>query len=248
MQEAFMARDRMQGEVAAQRAYYEAKASRYDEAHVSEGDEHSIAASMMISFFDLLGIRSILDIGAGTGRALLMVKERSPGVRAIGVEPVAGLREQGYRKGLSRDQLVDGDAHQLAYVDGAFDMVCGYGVLHHVPDPDQVVAEMLRVARKAIFISDSNNFGQGGPATRATKQIIDAAGLWPAANYIKTRGKGYSVSEGDGIAYSYSVFNQYRQIDAQCASVHMMNTMNSGPNLYRSASHVALLGIKRNVS
>jgi hypothetical protein len=76
------------------------------------------------------------------------------------------------------------------------------------------------------------------------KQTINAAGLWPLVNWIKTRGKTYSISEDDGLAYSYSVFNDYKQIAKKCRSVHMLNTIDAGPNLYRTASRVAILGIK----
>jgi len=103
---------------------------------------------------------------------------------------------------------------------------------------------MLRVARKAIYISYSNNFGQGSRLSRVIKQAFNAANLWPLANFIKTKGKGYSVSEGDGLAYSYSVFNDYKQIKKACASVHMLNPLDAGPNLYRTSSHLILLGIK----
>jgi hypothetical protein len=103
---------------------------------------------------------------------------------------------------------------------------------------------MLRVARKAIFISDCNNFGQGSKLARLFKQAANAAGLWPMADFIKTKGKGYTISEGDGLFYSYSVFNNYKQIAQACQSVYLLSTTDSGPNLYRTSTHVALLGIK----
>jgi hypothetical protein len=58
-------------------------------------------------------------------------------------------------------------------------------------------------------------------------------------------GKGYIVSEGDGIAYAYSVFNSYKQIQQECKSIHLLNTTPGGINPDRSASQVALLGIKK---
>jgi hypothetical protein len=103
---------------------------------------------------------------------------------------------------------------------------------------------MLRVASKAVFISDGNNFGQGSPPQRMIKQALRAAGLWKAFDYVKTRGKGYLISEGDGLYYSYSVFTDYPQIARSCSRVHLLNTRPSGPNLSRSAPQVALLGIK----
>jgi hypothetical protein len=31
--------------------------------------------------------------------------------------------------------------------------------------------------------------------------------LWGAFNYLRTGGKGYLITEGDGLAYSYSVYD-----------------------------------------
>jgi hypothetical protein len=104
---------------------------------------------------------------------------------------------------------------------------------------------MLRVAEKAIFISDTNNFGHGSLSNRTIKQMVNMLGLWKFMDFLKTKGKGYTFSYGDGIAYSYSVFNDYRQIRNHCSSVHLLNTKDSQINLYRTASHVALLGVKK---
>jgi ubiquinone/menaquinone biosynthesis C-methylase UbiE len=232
-----------QNEVEIQRAYYAKTAHRYDDS--GEAPEHALALRFLVATVRSIGVDSILDMGSGTGRALLQFASELPEVKAVGIEPSAELREIGYSKGLSKAQLIDGDALKLAFDDNSFDLVCEFGALHHIPDPSRAVAEMLRVSRKAIFISDSNNFGQGGRLSRLFKQTINAAGLWPLADRIKTRGKGYILSESDGLAYSYSVFNDYKQIRAACASVHMLNTRDGAPDLYRSASHVALLGIKR---
>ncbi len=234
-----------QNAVEIQRAYYARTAQHYDKVHLHEQSEHEFAMRFMISMIRYLGITSILDIGSGTGRCLIDVMKEVPGITAVGVEPSAALREVGYSKGLSTTQLIDGDAMSLPFADNSFDLVCEFAALHHIPAPAKAVSEMLRVARKAIFISDSNNFGQGGKLPRLFKQTLNAARLWPLTVFIKTRGKGYSVTEGDGLGYSYSVFNSYKQIRDVCESVHLLNTTDgSSPNLYRSASHVALLGIK----
>jgi len=148
-------------------------------------------------------------------------------------------------KGLLETELIDGDATRLQFYGGEFDLVCEFGVLHHIRKPEVAVAEMLRVAKRAIFISDSNNFGQGSFVARMIKQFINALRLWKFFNLIKTQGKGYTISEGDGVAYSYSVFNNYRQIRDQCKSIHLLNTVDGHLNLYKTASHLALLGIKK---
>ena len=186
----------------------------------------------------------MLDLGAGTGRVQRHLKNERPGLRLIGIEPVAELRKVGYANGLAESELIAGDATNLPFEDGSFDLCCEFGVLHHVRRPEQMIGEMLRVAKRAIFISDSNNFGQGSLPSRMLKQSLNALGLWPIADFLKTGGKGYTLSEGDGLAYSYSVYNNYEQI-AQSCRIHILNTGDAHINPYRSASHVALLGIKK---
>lgn len=232
-------------EVELQRRYYAETAQQYDAMHIHERDEHYVALCVMLGAVDFLGVTSILEIGSGTGRAIGHIKKMRPDILVRGIEPVKELREIAHAKGISPSELTDGDALALQCEADQFDMVCEFGVLHHIRTPERAVAEMLRVAHKAIFISDSNNFGQGSFLTRSIKQIMDMFGLWPTANLIKTRGRGYSVSAGDGLAYSYSVFTNYAQIQQQCKSVHLFNTGPAGFNLYRTASHVALVGVKR---
>jgi ubiquinone/menaquinone biosynthesis C-methylase UbiE len=227
-----------------QRSYYAGRAPSYEAAHVQEGDEHYFALAVLTGALDLLGATSVLEVGAGTGRGLRHLAQHAPQLKLHGIEPVAELREVAYGSGVPRETISEGDARELAFPDGAFDVVCAFGVLHHVRDHAQVVREMLRVARKAIFISDSNNFGQGGPLVRAFKQLLDVTRLWKLADFIKTRGKGYSITEGDGLAYSYSLFSDYPLIRQRCRRVHLINTVDAGIHPYRSASHVALLGVK----
>lgn len=69
--------------------------------------------------------------------------------------------------------------------------------------------EMLRVAKKAVLISDSNRFGQGLRAARLIKLGLYKSKLWTAYNYVRTSGKGYQITEGDGLAYSYSVYDSF---------------------------------------
>lgn len=232
------------GEVEIQRKYYAETSSRYDDMHVDPHDEHTLALNFLGAVVDFYGIESILDVGAGTGRAALHLKARHPHLRITSVEPVRELREIGHAKGLSADELVDGDATNLAYDDNAFDLVCEFGILHHIRNPAAAVDEMLRVGRVGIFISDHNNFGNGSFLARSVKQLLAAAGLWRAFDFLKTGGKGYFISEGDGLAYSYSVFNNYPAVARRCHT-HILNTTAGGINPYRTAPHVALLGIKK---
>ncbi len=234
---------RIDSDVARQRDYYAATADRYEALHQHD-QEHVAGLAFLGGIVDWLDVGSVLDVGSGTGRVLTYLRRRRPDLRAVGVEPVSELREIGHRHGLPPDTLRDGDATRLAFGDKEFDLVSAFAVLHHIREPRLAVAEMLRVSAKAVFISDSNNYGQGSFASRTIKQLLRAVGLWKAAVWIKTGGKGHMISVEDGLSYPYSVFDNYRQIRSSCKQVHWMNTGDSGPNLYRTAGYVALLGVK----
>jgi ubiquinone/menaquinone biosynthesis C-methylase UbiE len=226
-----------------QRAYYQRTAHEYEALHVAAVDEHYLALAWLSASLEHLGCESVLDIGSGTGRAVAYLRSHNPQVRVLGVEPSAELRSVGAAKGLG-EYLVDGDAMNLAYPDGSFDVVCEFGVLHHLPRPRAAIAEMLRVARRAVFISDDNHFACGSPAAQRVKRGLAAVGLWKAAYWVRSGGKGYRITESDGLAYPYSVFDDLPLLRSACAAVHCMNTKGEGPDLYARAGHVALLGVK----
>ncbi len=231
-------------EIEIQRQYYANTAQQYEEIHVKEEDEHFFALSFMLSVLDNLKIKSILDVGSGTGRTIKYIKKYRPDIKILGIEPVLELRNVAYAQGISENELIPGDAIDLPFSNNEFDLVCEFGVLHHIKKPEKAVSEMLRVANKSVFISDNNHFAHGAYFLRLAKYFLQCFRLWKFAHLIKTKGKGYTISQGDGLSYSYSVFDNYRQIEKQCQKTHLLSTKRSGINLYRNASHIALLGIK----
>lgn len=231
--------------VALQRAYYERTAQSYDTLQVDPADEHFMALAWMSAMIEQRQFTTMLDVGSGTGRALQYVKQRNgPAIAVTGLEPSAALRDIGHQKGLSQEELVDGDALALPFADGSFDLVCSFGVLHHIADHGQAVREMTRVARRAVFISDANNFGQGSLPNRIMKQLLKATGLWRLFDFARTGFKGYHYSEGDGVFYSYSLFDDIPIIKVKFPDLHFMSTRPSGSNLYRSAQTIALFATR----
>ena len=236
----------MRPDVQLQREYYTKTASLYDSMHVVHGDvEHDLACALIHSLSAYHKLTSILDVGSGTGRALVKLRENLPNARIVGVEPVEALREFGYKNGIPRDQLISGDATSLDFPDSSIDLVCELGVLHHLPKPREAVAEMIRVANKAIFLSDCNRFGRGSAKARYVKLLLWRLKLWPLVDWIRTRGKGYDYLEGDGVVYSYSVFDDYDFILSYCDQVMVFNLDGSGKSALTGAHHVGLFGLKR---
>lgn len=232
----------MTDDVARQRAYYEATAGNYDVAHVER--EHIVALNLLSAYIELAGVTSVLDVGAGTGRAMRFLKARFPDIVIQGVEPVEGLRSRGHAQGIAPNDLIEGDGANLPFPDNSFDLVCEFAVLHHVRRPQEVVAEMTRVAGKMLAISDCNFMGQGPAWLRQVKRGLWRGGLWPVANMIKTRGRGYTYSEGDGIAYSYSVFQNLAQIREAWNDINVIATSpcrDGLPSPLTGAAHVLLV-------
>ncbi len=196
--------------VAIQRKYYTDTAPKYDSMHAHEGGTDPSNTKYVYAFLRMLGARSVLDVGTATGRGLSDFKRELPDLFVCGIEPVDALIRQGVREGYTSGiAIVRGSGEALPFPDRSFDVVCEFAALHHVANPNAVVREMLRVARKAVIICDSNRFGQGPPLARFLKLALYKTRLWSVFTYVRTQGKGYMVTEGDGLAYSYSVYDSF---------------------------------------
>ena len=197
-------------EVEIQRGYYTRTAACYDSMHAHETSTDTSMMKFLHAFLRMLEVRSLLDVGTATGLGMRHLKSALPGLSICGVEPVAALLDQGVRDGnTSSFHAVQATGEALPFSDASFDAVCEFGALHHASDPSAVVKEMLRVARKAVFLCDSNRFGQGTRPARLIKLFLYKSRLWSVYTFLRTRGKGYLLTEGDGLAYSYSIFDSY---------------------------------------
>jgi ubiquinone/menaquinone biosynthesis C-methylase UbiE len=196
-----------------QRKYYAGTASRYEEMHGTEGSADPLHMDFVIAMLRMLRVRTLLDVGTASGRALRTLKTALPDLFVCGIEPVGALLDQAVARGICESgALIQGQGDALPFADASFEAVCEFAILHHVPDPRIVVGEMLRVAKKVVIISDSNRFGQGPMFLRVVKLILWKLRLWGAFNYVRTSGKRYQITEGDGLAYSYSVYDSFDQI------------------------------------
>ncbi len=85
----------------------------------------------------------VLEVGAGAGIALKAFLSCSPGARAVALD--LRMASPGMKKGLLRP--VVGDALDLPFASGTFDVVISFEVIEHFPDVERAVREMLRVLR-----------------------------------------------------------------------------------------------------
>jgi ubiquinone/menaquinone biosynthesis C-methylase UbiE len=147
--------------VAIQRKYCTDAAARYDSMHAHEGGTDASIAKFIYALAAMPEVRTILDVGTATGATVRDLKCAMPGV-FVCVEPVGVLVQQAVRNGVTASgPVVQATGEALPFASASFEAVCEFPTLHHAANPSAVVNEMLRVARKAVFICDSNRFGQG---------------------------------------------------------------------------------------
>jgi ubiquinone/menaquinone biosynthesis C-methylase UbiE len=193
---------------AIQRRYYERTAHVYDTMHAFEDDAHYLAMKYISGFIDMLAISSVLDVGCGTGRGILHLSQTKPSLRVHGIEPIRALIQQAVNvNAVPHTSITCSSGDALPFADRSFEATYECGVLHHAKNPSAVVKEMMRVSTKAIFLSDENRFAHGSTLARWGKLFLCKTGLFRTAYRVKTFGKGYRLSENDGLAYSYSVFD-----------------------------------------
>src|SRR5712664_3950166 len=124
--------------------YYDAFAQNYDSIHGIEPD-HSKA---MEFGWPLIGeVRSVLDVGCGTGRSLSWLNQRYAGLKLLGIDPSQGMIDMA-SKNLPNVSFQLGSGESLPHADASVDVAIATGIMHHVDDPSKVISEMFRVARK----------------------------------------------------------------------------------------------------
>ncbi len=145
-----------------QRKYYSETAERNEKINELEAGCDPADVHFIIAMLRMLQVRTLLDVGTASGRMLRNLESAVPDLRICGVEPVGALLNHAVIRGSSTSGiLIQGEGQALPFADKSFDAVCEFATLQHVPDPARAVSEMLRVSKKAVFLSDCNRFGQG---------------------------------------------------------------------------------------
>jgi ubiquinone/menaquinone biosynthesis C-methylase UbiE len=107
----------------------------------------------MFELLDRAAPASILDVGCGEGVLTEQWADRTPG-RVVGFDlDDPKLRAEWQQRERPNLRFHAGDAHNMSYGDGEFDIATAMEVLEHVPDPEGVLAEMSRVASRWVLVS-----------------------------------------------------------------------------------------------
>ncbi len=185
--------------LAAVRASRAAAAQNYFRRHAAEWDRirrlHVADAAVESAIRSALAdkpIRSLLDLGTGTGRMLELFGpdiERGLGLD-LSLDMLALARARLDRAGLKHCSVRHGDIYDLALPRDSFDVVIIHQVLHFLDDSARAIAEAARVLRPGgrllvvdfaphdlEFLREEHAHRRLGFAAETVTQWLEAAGL-----------------------------------------------------------------------
>jgi ubiquinone/menaquinone biosynthesis C-methylase UbiE len=103
----------------------------------------------------------ILDVGTGTALIPMALTDLVPDVKIVAIDLAVHMLTLAKKhidaRGLNdRIELVKVDAKSTAFKDGEFGCVISNSIVHHIPEPRTVLAEMLRVTAPGglVFVRD----------------------------------------------------------------------------------------------
>lgn len=95
---------------------------------------------------------TLLDAGCGEGFTAEGFLQAMPALQLTGFDPHEPSVELARMRNPRAEFLV-GDIYNIPFEDDSFDVVCSFEVLEHLHDAPRALAELNRVARKAVVLS-----------------------------------------------------------------------------------------------
>ncbi|HZZ80338.1 MAG TPA: methyltransferase domain-containing protein [Gemmataceae bacterium] len=134
-----------------------------EEARDYDSMDHAHVNQLFIS--DLLAFHPsstrVLDVGTGTAQIPIELCRRHPKVHVIAIDMAQHMLDVG-RRNVERAGFADRielrlcDAKQMPFGDASFDCIMSNSIVHHIPAPLAVFAEMARVIQPGgtLFVRD----------------------------------------------------------------------------------------------
>ncbi|EOM76291.1 class I SAM-dependent methyltransferase [Rhodococcus rhodnii] len=153
----------------AQVLYHDWEAETYDDKWSISYDERCIDYAR--GRFDAaageqdLPYERALELGCGTGFFLLNLMQSGVAAKGSVTDLSPGMVKVALRNAENLGLDVDGrvaDAETIPYEDDTFDLVVGHAVLHHIPDVEQSMREVLRVLKpggRFVFAGEPSTIG-----------------------------------------------------------------------------------------
>jgi ubiquinone/menaquinone biosynthesis C-methylase UbiE len=134
-----------------------------EEARDYDAMDHSTVNRVFAADFLAIwqGQGPILDVGAGTAQIPIELCKQAPGFRIVAIDLAEQMlavgRDNVRAAGLEQCITLERqDAKRLSYEHGSFGAVISNSIVHHIPEPRRVLAEMVRVLQPGgvLFVRD----------------------------------------------------------------------------------------------
>lgn len=116
---------------------------------------HEAATELLLDMAGADGAGSLLDVACGPGLVACAAARRAGRVTGIDLTPamIEHAQHLQAKLGLLNIEWRVGEATALPFENDAFDAVTTRYSLHHLPDPDLAVAELVRVAKPGARVA-----------------------------------------------------------------------------------------------
>jgi ubiquinone/menaquinone biosynthesis C-methylase UbiE len=149
--------------------YHDWEADHYDAKWSISFDERCVRYARErfehVAGHDGWPYRRALEVGCGTGFFILNLKLAGvvEEVHLTDISPgmLSAAERNARTLGFAAASRA-GDAEALPYDDASFDLVLGHAVLHHIPDVERALREVLRVLRpggRFVFAGEPSHYG-----------------------------------------------------------------------------------------
>jgi ubiquinone/menaquinone biosynthesis C-methylase UbiE len=130
-------------------------------------------AEQVRDFVQPRGDERALDVGTGAGALAFAL---APLVReVVGLDPVRELLDLARARSLPNTEFVEGDGTALPFPDASFDLAGTHRTLHHVAQPERVVAELARVTRPGGHVLVVDQLAPDDPAAAGALHEFETA-------------------------------------------------------------------------
>jgi len=154
--------------------------------------------------------KKILEVGVGAGTDFLQWVRL--GAKAYGIdlteEGIENVKKRLKIYKLKAKELKKADCENIPYKDNSFDLVYSWGVIHHTPDTEKALSEIIRVCKKGgeckIMVYHRRSLVALWQWLKRPWKGIK----WCIANFMESPGtKAYTVDEMKNMLSKYKIKN-----------------------------------------